>query len=120
MKRYKQNHGIMGNNGEVVKCGLEVKEGQVTKWGETTGDIFMAILGNCSLQTQNDSIQGGRCYQAIESAKGKEFIEIEEGTHDWLVPIAEKVTPPLFRINGNLVYLFVKDGFEKAQQPKET
>ena len=82
----------------------------------TLKQILWAILNNAPLQTQNDSIQGMRLAQALDSAKDG-VIEIEDGIHDWLKPVTEKVTPPLFRINASLVYKHICEGFEKLKQP---
>lgn len=75
------------------------------------------ILNNASFQSQNDSIQGARLADAIDNAEGKEVVEMEEGVYDWLVIVAETVTPTLFRISGNIVYKFICEGFEKAPEP---
>lgn len=84
----------------------------------TMKQIFWLILNNAPLQTQNDSIQGMRLAQALDGSKDG-FIEFEDGVHDWLKPIAEKATPLLFRVNGNLVYKHICEGFEKPHQPKD-
>jgi len=77
------------------------------------------ILNNAPIQTQDDSIQGMRLAQAIDAAEDKDNVEVEEGVHDWLKKVAEKITPTLFRINGNILYKHICDGFEKPHQPKE-
>ena len=79
--------------------------------------ILWLILNNAPLQTQNDSIQGMRLAQALDGSKNG-VIEFEDGVHDWLKPIAEKITPPLFRVNANLVYKHICEGFEKPHQSK--
>lgn len=84
----------------------------------TLKQIFWLILNNAPLQTQNDSIQGQRLAEALDGAKDG-TIEFEDGVHDWLKPVAEKITPQLFRVNGNLVYKHICEGFEKPMQPKE-
>lgn len=76
----------------------------------TMKQILWLILNNAPLQTQNDSIQGMRLAQSLEGMKNGK-IEMEEGVHDWLKPIAEKVTPVLFRVNGNLIYKHICEGF---------
>lgn len=84
----------------------------------TLKQILWLILNNAPLQTQNDSIQGQRLAEALDGSKNG-VIEFEDGVHDWIKPIAEKVTPALFRVNGNLVYKHICEGFEKPHQPKE-
>ena len=81
--------------------------------------VIQMILNNAPIQTQDDSIQGIRLATAIDNAEGKEIIELEEGVHDWLKRVAEKITPVIFRINGNIVYKHICEGFEKSHQPKE-
>lgn len=77
-----------------------------------------AILNNAPFKTINDSVQGGRLMLALDKAEEeKGDIVIEEGTHDWFKPLAEQICPPLFKINGNLIYEHIKEGFEKSAQP---
>ncbi|KKN38047.1 hypothetical protein LCGC14_0757590 [marine sediment metagenome] len=104
---------------------LDGYDGKPMKGPEDVGELYLVhvmrvILNNAPLQTQQDSINGMRLAQALDAVKnGVEAIELEEGVHDWLKPIAEKLTPALFRVNGNIVYKHICDGFEKAHQPKE-
>jgi len=84
----------------------------------TLKQMLWLILNNSPLQTQQDSINGMRLAQALDSCKNG-VIEFDDGVHDWLKPIAEKVTPQLFRVNGNLVYKHICEGFEKLHQPKK-
>ncbi len=116
-------HGLVGLKDEPVKTPMKFQNQQVSEWGDTTADMFEYILGNALIKTQNDSIQGTRLYNALEKARNDkgnagEFIEIEDGLHDWFKPIAEQMTPVLFRLNGNIVYEFIREGFEKAVAPK--
>ena len=82
----------------------------------TLKQILWLVLNNAPIQTQQDSIQGQRLAEALDSAKDS-IIELEEGTHDWLKLIAEKTTPAIFRVNGHLVYKHICEGFEKPRQP---
>ena len=122
-KRFRNEHGLIGFNGEPIKVPLRIEgEGQnavVVEWGEKTYDIFKAILMNAPTKTQNDCIQGVRVFDALEKGKDAEFIELEEEGHTWIKPQAEQLTPAIFRFNGHIVYDFVKEGFEKAKQPKD-
>jgi len=80
--------------------------------------ILWMILNNAPIKTQQDCKQGALMATALDACKDRvEVIEIEEGTHDWLKPIAEELTPALFRVNGHLVYEHICEGFEKANQP---
>ena len=101
--------------GEPIKI---LKPGDTEPTDLTLKQVLWLILNNASLQTQNDAIQGMRLAQALDTSKDG-VIEMEEGVHDWLKPVAEKVTPQLFRVNGNLVYKHICEGFEKLEQPKE-
>ena len=87
----------------------------------TLGKVLRIILNNAPLKTQQDSINGVRLAQAIDKAEdeGESTISIEEGIHDWIKPIAEDLTPKLFRLNGNTIYLIIKEGFVKENKPKK-
>ena len=110
MKVFK-NTTLRGFRNEVIKLPVR-KSGtdEVELVDAKFAELLTVILNNAPIQTQNDSIQGMRLATAIESAN--KTIEIEDAVHDWLKPIAEKVTPELFRINGNLVYAHICEGFE--------
>lgn len=88
---------------------------------EVTMEIALQIiLNNAPLKTQQDAINGMRLQLALDKAKdGKENsgdIVLGEGIHEWLKPIAESLTPEIFRINGSLVYEHIKEGFEKLHE----
>lgn len=82
-------------------------------------NILWAILNSAPLQTQQDSINGMMLAKALDAAKDGADIEMEEGVHNWLKPIAERATPQLFRVNGSIVYEHIKEGFEKPHKPAE-
>ena len=113
IKRFKDTT-VPDYKGEPIKV---FKPGNTEPQELTLKQIIWLILNNAPLQTQNDSIQGMRLAQALDDAKDG-YIEFADGVHDWLKPIAEKVTPSLFRVNGNLVYQYICEGFEKSHQPK--
>lgn len=134
MKHYKMDVKLKGLDEEDIKVPVHQNASGVTdEWGDTPADIFKLILLNSPMKTQNDSIQGTRLYQAIkeaennwkayqeDSAKAADAVEpvlnIEDGVYDWFCSIADQITPPLFRLNGNIVYKFIKDGFIKAHAP---
>lgn len=117
MKIFK-NTIIKGYDGKSIPL-QELKDGKTEIIGATSLHIFYAILNLSPIQTQNDSIQGMRMALALDKVKDKGGnIELEDGIHDWLKPLAEKLTPQLFRVNGNIVYQYVCEGFEKQKQPK--
>lgn len=81
-------------------------------------DHLTLILIGAPFQTQEDSKEGRLLAEALKEAEGKDTISIEESTHTWLKAVAEKVTPAIYRTNGNIVYEHIKEGFEK-DNPKE-
>jgi hypothetical protein len=112
MKVFK-NQSIKGYNGEVIK----VRVNPETVEDLNLHKVFWSILNNSPIKSQNDSIQGMRLAQALDKAKDSDTIELEDGTHDWIKPIAEQQTPSLFRLNGHLIYELIKEGFEKPNEP---
>ncbi len=99
---------------------VAVQEGEKVEIKEAKMDFALRlILAGAPMQTQDDSIQGARLAQALDDAKDKKTVELEEGVHDWLKRVAEKVTPAIFRQNGNVVYKHICEGFEKPNEPKE-
>lgn len=84
----------------------------------TLKQMLWLILNNAPLQTQQDSINGASLASALDAAKDGTDIVIEDGVYIWLKPVAEKVTPSIFKINGHIVYEHIKEGFEKPHQPK--
>jgi len=116
MAKHFSNAGVVGYNG---KDKLKIPISQEGEMSTETRHIFLAILNSAEFKTMDDSIQGNRLANEIEEAKYKEEVVIEDGVHDWLKRKAEQVCPILFRVNGNIVYEFIKEGFEKPHQPKE-
>lgn len=112
MKRFK-NVVLSAYNGDPIKIPKSDTDASLVDC--TLKVAMQAILANAPMKTQNDSIQGMRLAQALD--KADEFIELEEGVHDWLKTVAEGLTPPLFRVNGNIVYELIKEGFEKPKVP---
>lgn len=108
------NAPIKGYNEEDIKVPMG-DEGTSTEFRH----VLRMILNNAPFQTQDDSIQGNRLATSIDKAEGKETIEMEDGVHDWLKKVSDKVTPPVFRINGNIVYEYIREGFEKPHQPND-
>ena len=113
MKRFK-NVGVLNIKGDVLKMMVDGMEEELK-----LENLLNVILTNAPFQTQQDSKEGALLAQAIETGKGGEFIELEESTHEWLKKAAEQVTPALFRVNGNVIYEYLKEGFEKIHQPEE-
>jgi len=109
-KKFK-NEVVKGYNGTPIKIPVNEKE---TKELNLESALWI-VLNNSPIKTMNDSIQGMRLAKALDEAKDKDIIEIEEGVHDWLKPLAEQVCPQLFRVNGSLVYDLIKEGFIKPE-----
>jgi len=109
------NKGVLAYNKKDL---LKIPVSQAGEMSTETRHVFLAILNNAEFRTMDDSIQGNRLANAIDEAEGKDFIEIGEGVYDWLKRKAEQVCPNLFRVNGSIVYEFVKEKFEKPHQPE--
>lgn len=116
MSKVFKNCPIQGFGGENIKIPQQKKgSNEVEVVDAKLTEILTIILNDAPLRTQDDSIQGFRLAEAIEAARDKKTIEIEDGVHDWLKPIAEQLTPMLFRINGNIVYKHICEGFDKPE-----
>lgn len=114
MAKHFQNQGLLGYNGtDRIKIPMTQSGGM----SEETRHIFLAIMNNAEFRTMDDSINGNRLASAIDAAEGQDEIVLEEGVHDWLKKKAETVCPSLFRVNGSIVYEFVKEGFAKPHAP---
>lgn len=114
-KRF-SNEALIGYNG---KDTIKIPISQSGEMSTEFRHVLLAILNNSEFKTMDDSIQGNRLANAIDKAEGKDFVEMEEGVHDWLKRKAEQVCPVIFRVNGSVIYEFIKEGFEKARQPIE-
>ena len=117
------NEGITSRNGkDLIKIPISLA-GEIST---ETRHVFLAILNRVQFKVNNDSIQGNRLADAIDEAEGKDTIEIGEGVYDWLIEKLKdvdregyQVCPFIFRVNGSIVYEFIKDGFNKPHQPAE-
>lgn len=114
------NDGVLGYNG---KDKIKIPIDQAGKMSTETRHIFLSILNASELKTQDDSIQGNRLATAIDEAEGKDEIVIGEGVYDWLKKKMDavnqqgyQVCPMLFRVNGEIVYEFIKEGFIKPHE----
>jgi len=116
------NKGVRGYNGKDL---IKIPITQAGEMSTETRHIFLAVLNSSELKTIDDSVQGNRLATAIDEAEGKDEIEIGEGVYDWLRKKLEavdregyQVCPRLFRVNGEIVNEFIKNGYEKPHQPK--
>jgi|TARA_Y100000310_G_scaffold342327_1_gene445087 hypothetical protein len=107
---------IKGYKGENIQ--IPYQEGGKVKWKEANvKDILWTILHQAPFSSQNDSIEGRKLAVALDNANG--VIKIEDSTFLWIKPIAEKVTPQLFKINGNVVYEYICNAKEPDREGKE-
>ncbi len=122
MKRF-ANKVHLNRDGQPLKIDWPKERGNPLAGTDTidtkTEHIFHLVVNNAPMNKVNDTIQGGRLYDALQEGKDKPFIELEDGVHDWVKAIAETVCPPIFRINTEAILDFIKEGFEKAHQPKD-
>lgn len=116
MAKHFSNKGVVGYNG---KDKIKIPISQAGEMSTETRHVFLAIMNNAEFRTIDDSIQGNRLANAIDEAEGKDEIVLEEGVYDWMKKKAEQGCPVLFRVNGSIVYEFIKDGFKKPHQPEE-
>lgn len=77
------------------------------------------VLNNAPFQSQEDCEEGMKLAMAIDKAEGKRVVELEDSTHKWLVRVAKALTPPLFRLNGNIVYKYICEGFKKEEEVRK-
>ena len=77
------------------------------------------ILNNAPFQTQEDCINSVSLSRSIDKAEGKRIVEIEDVPYEWLKKKAEVVTPGIFRVNGNIVYTYICEGFKKEEEVKK-
>jgi hypothetical protein len=109
MKRF-NNEIVKGYNGKPIMWNIDGKTEELM-----TLNAFYLVLNGCKMLTQKDSIEGAKLALALDKSKDEEQIEVEESTHDWFKLMAEKLTPSIFGVNGNVVYLLIKEGFIKDE-----
>ena len=114
-KRF-SNKPIIGYNG---KDPIKIPISQSGELSTEFRHVLLAILNNSEFKTMDDSIQGNRLANSIDKAEGQNFVEMEEGVHDWLKRKAEQVCPIIFRVNGSIVYEVIKEGFIKPYESQQ-
>ena len=118
-KRFK-NTKLKDDEGNIISIPIrDADTGKVERVEYVFADMLRLIWSQIPCKTLVDSRNGNLLIKAIEKAKDKPFVEIEEGCHDWLKPLAEAVIPPIFREKGDFIYAYIKEGFEKPHQPQE-
>ena len=115
MKRF-NNEVVNGYNGKALVMNNDGKQEEMK-----LSNVLYTIMNGMSIRTQKDSIECAKLSRVLDKVVGEELkvIEMEDGTHDWLKLVAENVTPSLFRVNGNVVYVVIKEGFIKEEQSKK-
>ena len=115
MKKF-NNAVVNGYNGKPIMWNIDGKVQELK-----TVNAFFLVLNNYKMMSQKDSIEGSKLAIALDKVvTGEdEIISIEEGTHDWFKLIAERLTPGIFGVNGNVVYMFVKEGFAKDKEKED-
>lgn len=117
MAKHYSNKGIKGYNEKDL---LKIPISQTGEMSTETRHVFLAILNNAEFKTMDDSIQGNRLANAIDKAEDQDEIILEDGVYDWLKRKSEQVCPAIFRVNGSIVYEFIKEGFKKPHESKST
>ena len=114
MKKF-NNDVVKGYNGKPIVWRIEGKDQELT-----LANVMYAIMNSYNLATQKDSVECANVSRVLDKVVAGEepLIELEDTTHYWLSQVAEKVTPSVFKVNGNVVYLAIRDGWIKEE--KET
>ncbi len=113
------NKGVLAyNKKDLLK--IPIAQGELST---ETRHVFLAILNNTEIKTNDDSIQSVRFAIAIDEAEGQDAVELGEGVYDWLKKKLDatdkegyQLCPRLFRVNGSVVYEFIKDGYDKPHE----
>ena len=90
----------------------EVQDGKVA-------DIMRLLLVNVDFKTVEDSREGKRLIEIIEKAKSATHIEMDSGTHNWFKGKVQTLCPPIFKFDGEEIYLMITEGYEKVNGSKE-
>jgi hypothetical protein len=111
MKKFK-NEVVNGYNNKPIVWNIDGKQQELK-----LVNIMWIILNSFNMQTQKDSIEGAKVANVLDEVvkDEKDIIELEDTTHYWFYQVAEKLTPSVFKINGNAVYLEIKDGWIKEE-----
>lgn len=114
---------VEGWNGKPIKFPRredpEDENSPVVTVDATIRDVMTIIVGNAQFRTIEDSKEGRRLAEALEESKKSGVISLDQGTHNWLKKQSETIAPQVFRLSGEIVDNLIREGFEKAFQPKE-
>ena len=116
MKKFK-NEVVKGYNGQPIVWNIDSKQQELK-----LVNVMWIILNSFNMQTQKDCIEGAKVANELDSIvkDEKELIELEDNTHYWFYQVAEKLTPSIFKVNGNAVFMQVKDGWIKEKEEVTT
>ena len=81
-------------------------------------DAMLHISNTFPCKTLDDSTKKRSLKQALLASVRTGKIELEPEVFKWLKTASEQVCPAVFRVNGSIVYEFVKEGFAKSHEPK--
>lgn len=80
--------------------------------------VLRIIFQNIQPADQNDTTLGKSLMLALDNFKGKEFIELEDTVHEWLVrqtlKIIYRLPMPIYP-NGDIIMGIIKDGYIKEE-----
>ena len=112
MKKFK-NEVVKGYNGQSIIWNIDNKLQELK-----LVNVMWIILNSFNMQTQKDCIEGAKVANELDNVvkEEKDIIELEDTTHYWFYQVAEKITPSMFKVNGNAVYLQIKDGYIKEDK----
>lgn len=111
MKKF-NNDVVKGYNGKSIVWKIDGKDQELT-----LVNVLYAIMNSYNVTTQKDSVECANVSRVLDKViEDGGVIELEDTTHYWLSQVAEKVTPSVFKVNGNVVYLTIKDGWIKEEK----
>ncbi len=84
-----------------------------------TEHILGLLVNAMELTGNQEAIDNGRLADQVREGRGKDYIELDTGTHQLVKTKAEPVVIRFWRANGPAILEFLKEGFEKAHQPQE-
>ena len=83
-------------------------------------DIMRLLVVNVDFKTNEDSREGKRLIEILDKARVDEakYVEMDGGVHNWFKGKIATLCPPIFKFDGEEIYLLISEGFEKVNEPK--